>query len=326
MSRQPLISIALCTYNGAPFLAKQLDSLLAQDWENLEIVAVDDGSTDGTRDILMDYLSRDKRISVYFNEKNLGFLLNFEKALTLTKGAFIAPCDQDDWWCPTKLKGLHDAIGDHALAYCDSLFMSADGRSLEKRASDVLNMYQGHDPAAFVFSNCISGHAMLIRRSLMERALPFPAGCFHDWWLAFVAVSTEGVVFVPEPWVHYRQHAAAQTDLSGRSRQQRPQVLRLLELSRRRDLISAMADYPSSHRPYFKALLAAWDDWQESWMAPRLVSLLLQRRDSLYFINLRASKRPIMRALRFLWGLKLKRLLNPRRYGHGPKLDTSPMG
>ena len=49
MSTPPLISIALCTYNGAVFLPVQMDSLLAQDWESLEIVVVDDGSIDGTR-------------------------------------------------------------------------------------------------------------------------------------------------------------------------------------------------------------------------------------------------------------------------------------
>ena len=317
MSLSPLISVALCTYNGAEFLPQQLDSLLAQDWDNLEIVAVDDGSTDGTRGILQHYASRDSRISVHLNDRNLGFLLNFEKAFSLARGEFIAPCDQDDWWHPGKLRGLHAAIGNHAMAYCDSLLVDSNGRSLGRQVSDVLLMYEGQDPAAFVFGNCVSGHAMLARRTLVERAIPFPKAGFHDWWMAFVAASTEGLTYVPEPWVHYRQHAAAQTNLSGQTNRpkKRKNRSRCMELSRRRTWIAVLAAFPSPHQPYFKALLEAWDEWTQSWFCPNLVSLLLVRRKSLYANNRRSYQRRTRRALRYFWGLKLKRLLLPWRYG-----------
>lgn len=317
MSRQPLISIALCTYNGAPFLSEQLDSLLAQDWENLEIVAVDDGSTDGTRDILHDYSSRDLRITVHFNDENLGFLSNFEKAFSLTKGEFIAPCDQDDWWHPGKLRGLHAAMGDRDLAYCDSLLVAPDGASLGCQVSDVFQMYGGSDPAVFVFTNCVSGHALLARRTLIERAMPFPRGHFHDWWLAFVAASTGGLIFVPKPWVRYRQHAAAQTNLLGRDSSKKRVTPRWLELDNCHGWIEILAGFPSPHQPFFRALQGAWAEWRESWVCPRLVFLLLKRRKSLYHINRRTAQTRIRRAFRFLVGMKLKRLMNPRRYGSG---------
>ena len=313
----PLISIALCTYNGETYLPVQLDSLLAQDWENLEIVVVDDGSTDRTREILLDYASRDPRISVTFNEQNLGFFANFEKAFSLTKGEFIAPCDQDDWWHPQKIEGLHAAIGERAIAYCDSLFVDSQGLSLNRKASEVLRMVEGKDPATFVFGNCVSGHAMLVRRNLLERAMPFPKGRFHDWWMAFVAASTEGLVFVPEPWVHYRQHASAQTDLSGQAGKERKNPPRWEEMVRRRAWIAAFADFQSPHQAYFQALLKAWDAWADSWFCPGLVSLLLERRHSLFFINRRASRQRIRRAIRYFWGLKLRRLFIPWRYRAG---------
>ena len=322
MSTSPLISIALCTYNGAPYLPVQMDSLFAQDWENLEIVVVDDGSTDGTREILLEYASRDSRISVYLNDRNLGFLLNFQKTFSLAHGDFIAPCDQDDWWHPGKLRGLHAAIGQHAMAYCDSLLIDAAGRDMGRRVSEVIRMYEGQDPAAFVFGNSVSGHAVLARRSLVERAMPFPQGCFHDWWMAFVAVSTEGLIYVPEPWVHYRQHAAAQTDLAGRTKGVRKLPPRCEGLQQKRAWMAVLAGFPSAHQPYFKALLEAWDDWTQSWFSPTLVSLLLERRKSIYASNRRASKRPVFRALRYFWGLKLKRLLVPWRYRSGTEETT----
>jgi glycosyltransferase involved in cell wall biosynthesis len=317
VSTSPLISIALCTYNGAEFLPAQLESLLSQDWENLEIVAVDDGSTDGTREILLDHAARDPRLSVTLNERNLGFLANFEKALALTQGEFIAPCDQDDWWHPGKLRGLHAAIGACSLAYCDSLFVDARGHSLNRKASDVLRMYEGNDPAAFVFANCVSGHAMLVRRSLLERALPFPYGRFHDWWLAFAAASTEGLVYVPEPWVHYRQHGSAQTDLSGLAGRGKKNPPRWVEMAHRRAWIASLAGFPSPHQAYFQALLGAWDAWTDSWFCPELVARLLERRDSLFSIHRRASRQRLRRSFRYFWGLKLRRLLLPWRYRPG---------
>ena len=310
----PLISIALCTYNGAIYLPVQLDSLLAQDWQNLEIVAVDDGSSDGSREILLGYASRDPRISVHFNEQNLGFLRNFEKAFSLTKGEFIAPCDQDDWWHPEKLSGLFQAIGDHSLAYCDSEFMDEAGQNMGRRASDVVRMYQGRDPAAFLFGNSVSGHALLARRSLVERAMPLHLSRYHDWWLAFVAASDEGLVYVDQPWVHYRQHPAAQTDLSGQSIDRSDHSRRLLELDRRRAWLETLAGFPSLHQAFFQSLLDAWDDWSRSWFSPRLVRLMMARRESLFFISRRASKRKLLRALRYVWGLKLRRLVVPWRY------------
>ena len=97
-TEQPLVSIAICTYNGERFLKKQIDSLLNQGYSNIEIIAVDDRSTDRTWDMLQEYAQKDKRVQTYQNEKNLGYARNFEKAITLCKGDFIALADQDDIW------------------------------------------------------------------------------------------------------------------------------------------------------------------------------------------------------------------------------------
>ena len=147
--------------------------------------------------------------------------------------------------------------------------------------------------------------------------MPFPQGRFHDWWLAFVAASTEGMVFVPEPWVHYRQHAAAQTDLSGRARKEKKNPPRWEEMLHRRAWIAAFAGFKSPHQAYFHALLKAWDEWANGWICPALVALLLERRDSLFSINRRASRQRVRRAIRYFWGLKLRRLLIPWRYRAG---------
>jgi glycosyltransferase involved in cell wall biosynthesis len=322
MQNPPLISIALCTYNGARHLKTQMESLLAQDWENLEIVVVDDGSTDGTRELLHEYASGDPRIAVHLNAENLGFVKNFQKAFSLTQGEFIAPCDQDDWWHPQKLRGLHAALGDRALAYCDSELMDEAGQPLGRRVSDVIRMHEGKDPVVYVFGNSVSGHAMLVRRSLVERAHPFPDGFFHDWWLAFAAASTDGVIYVPETWVNYRQHAAAQTDLSGRSKRRSAGPSRWNELNRRGSWIRILAQFPSPHQSYFRDLLSAWNEWTTSWFCPRLASLLLERRKSLFANKRRERENQVSRSLRYFWGLRLRSLLIPWRYRREPEMPS----
>jgi glycosyltransferase involved in cell wall biosynthesis len=101
---EELISVALCTYNGARFIRGQLDSLLAQTHRNIEVLAADDASTDDTVSILQEYAERDPRVRVLVNRHNMGFKKNFEQVISSCRGSFIAPCDQDDIWFPEKLR------------------------------------------------------------------------------------------------------------------------------------------------------------------------------------------------------------------------------
>ena len=85
-----LISIAMCTYNGERFLNEQISSILEQTYRNFELVIVDDNSKDNTINIIKEYQSKDNRIKLFQNNKNIGFLKNFEKAISLCRGDFIA--------------------------------------------------------------------------------------------------------------------------------------------------------------------------------------------------------------------------------------------
>lgn len=213
MNTTPLISISLCTYNGASYLREQLDSLLSQRDIFFEIVAVDDSSSDRTRAILHDYAAREPRIRCFENEYNLGPTPCFQRAMALCRGDFIAPCDQDDVWHPDKLARLLATIGACDVAYCDSTYVESGGISVGHRISDTGAMLAGANPIAFLFSNSVSGHAMLLRRTLFERARPFPAHVYHDWWLALCAAGLNGVHYLDEPLVRFRRHQDAHSPM-----------------------------------------------------------------------------------------------------------------
>jgi glycosyltransferase involved in cell wall biosynthesis len=207
MSESPLVSVVLGTYNGAVYLEEQLRSLLAQTWTNLEIIAIDDGSTDQTVGILREYAARDRRIKIIINEQNLGFVRNFEKGCSLSKGKWIALCDQDDYWLPEKVEKMVHAIGDYPMIYCDSDLCGPDLQPMGTRISDLVH-YQSFDDCRqlCVFSR-MYGHATLITRVLFDKASPFRKEIPHDGWLAYHATLYGGVSYLPEVLVKYRQHA-----------------------------------------------------------------------------------------------------------------------
>lgn len=206
----PRVSVALCVHDGEPWLREQLDSVLAQEDVELEVVAFDDASTDGSLALLHEYAARDPRLRVEGSATNLGHVRAFETCMALCTHSLIAPCDQDDIWEPRKLATLARALGDADLAYGDSSYIDESGRSLGRRLSQDLGpMLAGGDALRFVFRNSVSGHAMLVRRTVFESARPFPTLLFHDWWLALCAASMSGVVYVDEPLVRFRRHSRA---------------------------------------------------------------------------------------------------------------------
>ncbi len=237
---QTLITVAMAVYNGERYLREQIDSILAQRGVQVELVAVDDGSSDGSVTLLRDYAARDPRVQVHLNPQNLGPLRSFERAMSLGSGACIAPSDQDDRWHPDKLARLLAAIDGHDLAYCDSEYIDDDGRRSGRGISDDLAMLSGREPLQFVFSNSVSGHALLVRRALFEAARPFPAGIFHDWWLAMCAAAQDGVAYVDAPLVQFRRHGDAFSPL-GKDGNLRPPSRNRLWLEERRSLLQALA-------------------------------------------------------------------------------------
>ncbi|NLZ83292.1 MAG: glycosyltransferase, partial [Clostridiales bacterium] len=94
-----MVSIIIATYNGEKYIAEQIDSILKSSYQDMEIYIYDDGSQDGTMDILKRYEANyPDIIHVKQNESNLGVTLNFLKAIRRTTTDYVMLCDQDDVW------------------------------------------------------------------------------------------------------------------------------------------------------------------------------------------------------------------------------------
>lgn len=298
----PRISIALATCNGAPYLAEQLESLLAQTLAPAELVACDDASSDATWELLERYAPRFASARLLRNPRNLGLNANFEQVLRLCSGDWIAPCDQDDIWSPTKLEQLVAAAQPRTmLVYADSELIGADGRPLGARVSDRLTMVERSDPRVFALANCVSGHAMLVRRSVLEAALPLPAGVYYDRWLAFVAANLGDLGYVDAPLVRFRQHASNESGFGGRRGKPRP-APHEVQRAQQSDL-DALAAFDGPQRAFFGELAALWRTRMEGGPTPALTAFLWRHRRRVFAIR-RRQPGGARHVLKYLWGVR----------------------
>jgi len=211
-----LVSVVMATFNGEKYLREQLDSILDQDYRHLEVIVVDDASTDSTVSILEEYSQRDKRLSYTCVEKNAGASASFELALGLAKGNFIAFSDQDDIFDGQKISVMVAALKANPsrdMVASDLSLIDAEGNIIADSMwqHQQLRVKEGKPFKQLLYMNFVTGCAMMIRRRLLKIALPFPADCMvHDWWLAVVSCSGRGggLALVKQPLTLYRQHGA----------------------------------------------------------------------------------------------------------------------
>ncbi|MBO4674360.1 MAG: glycosyltransferase family 2 protein [Bacteroidaceae bacterium] len=99
-----LVSVIMPTYNAAHWVAESIESVLNQTYKNLELIITDDCSTDNTRNILKGFEKKDPRVKVIYATENLGAGHTRNKCIEQAQGRFIAFCDSDDRWMPSKLE------------------------------------------------------------------------------------------------------------------------------------------------------------------------------------------------------------------------------
>lgn len=205
-----LVSIAMATYNGEKYLIQQLDSILTQTYKDLEIIICDDKSLDNTVEIIKEYQKTDSRIKFFPNEINLGFKKNFEKAISLCNGNYIALSDQDDIWEKDKIEILLNNIKDFDLIH--SACSLIDENSLQIAPKWLKEDDLKYSFTKFVFGNSVTGCTVLFKKSLLKDFFPISKGeYYHDWWLALLAIKGNGIIFFNEPLVKYRQHSIQDT-------------------------------------------------------------------------------------------------------------------
>jgi glycosyltransferase involved in cell wall biosynthesis len=206
-----MISIAMATYNGEKYICDQIDSILNQSYRDFELIICDDCSTDSTRTIIESYCKKDTRIHCIFNEMNIGFIKNFEKAISCCTGNYIALSDQDDIWEYNHLELLLNNIGQNLLICSNALLVNSRNESLNITMKDVIHIKKVPNNPYLIFQRLlymsfVQGASMLFDKSLFAEAIPFPCDIPHDYWLSIIAASKSKLTYYDFITLRYRQH------------------------------------------------------------------------------------------------------------------------
>jgi glycosyltransferase involved in cell wall biosynthesis len=214
------ISIALCTYNGERFLKDQLDSYCRQTRLPDELIVCDDGSEDGTVQLIQEFAKNSPfPVRLYRNEKNLGFARNFQQALSLCRGAIIALSDQDDIWIDDRLARFEQIfLSDFTIGYafCDAAIVDENLQDLGYTFWDVYKAFE-KKPIKFnalEFTNIllskrssIAGCLIVMQSDIAKLTMPLPDLWHHDDWIPFAGSLLKSVMMIPETLIKYRLHS-----------------------------------------------------------------------------------------------------------------------
>lgn len=207
-----LISVIMPCYNAAPYVAEAVASVLGQTHAEVELIVVDDGSTDGSQEIVGELASRHPgRIRQLYTGR-VGPYPARNHGLRAARGDFVAFLDADDWWLPATLEKLHAALAanDADIAYCGWQNVGEGVKS----EPYVPPEYEKSDPAEAFLRTCPWPiHAALVKRGVVDRIEGFSERRFssmdYDFWLRALA-HTRRIARVPEVLAYYRWHGQGQ--------------------------------------------------------------------------------------------------------------------
>ncbi len=208
------ISVVIATYNGARFIAEQLNSIISQTVKPDRIIICDDGSTDDTVEIIAGF-GHAETIWVHVNKEKLGVIGNFKKAVSLTPDhGIIAFCDQDDVWEHNKLEVLTSLLESSTdrnkpgMVFSD--FSIIDSRGVQIRPSlweEFAVFPEKQTFKTLLLRNIVPGCSMVINEQMRDEFLMIPEEAYmHDAWITFLAYLYNNIACTGEPLVRYRQH------------------------------------------------------------------------------------------------------------------------
>lgn len=201
------VAILMSTYNAAPFLKEQVNSIIKQTYTNWKLVIRDDGSTDSTPLMIEEFTKKDNRISFINKEsqKNIGVIRSFFSLLENVDADFFMFCDQDDVWLQSKVKMSLDKMEQQEniktpilvhtdLKVVDQNLNTINDSFMEKEKLNLKNQLGN-----LVIQNNVTGCTVMInncfRNIIIDKGIPDEI-IMHDWWMALVANCIGKVLYI----------------------------------------------------------------------------------------------------------------------------------
>ena len=207
------VDILLTTYNSnIIYLREQIASILEQTYNNISLLISDDASEKKEiKDELNEYKEKDKRVQIFLQEKNLGYIKNFEFLLNQSNSKYIMFADHDDIWYKDKVEESVKKIKKENvdLVYSNSKQIDENGNELHNNYFKYKNvpLIKGKNNCLAI-SRCVGiGCSQIFTKSVKNKMLPFTKNVIaHDWLVAFIANEAKGIDYIEEPLFDYRLH------------------------------------------------------------------------------------------------------------------------
>lgn len=203
------VSVIIPVYKGADFVAQAMESALSQTHQDIEVIVVNDGSPDNSKEIIQPYLC-DPRVK-YIEQQNAGVANARNTGISLATGKYIAFLDQDDLWHPIKIARQVEFMekdSEVALVHSDIAFIDAQGQPLATPDWAWVRDASGNCIEDLVLANRIATLTVLLRRSCLEEVGAFrqELAPSDDWDLWLQLATRHSFGFIAETLGYYRLH------------------------------------------------------------------------------------------------------------------------
>lgn len=224
----PLVSIVMPAYNAASYLKASIESVLAQEYKNWELLIINDGSTDGTAAIISEYQKIDKRIKGFSNEGNKGLVYTRNRGLEEANGEYIAHLDSDDLAHPERIKVQLQFLEENK----DFILLGSACKLIDEIGNPIgienRTIKNAHLKSLLVFSNYFINSTIMLRASAAQKHTYLEAYNFAEDYHYFTQLIQDGqFANINEVLVSYRIH---QGNTSSLKKQQ--QILAIQQLQK----------------------------------------------------------------------------------------------
>lgn len=215
----PLVSILMAVYKpNEKWLVEQLVSLNEQTYNNMELLVYDDcPEVPVNKELIGKYITN-FQYTIITGTKNQGSNKAFEELTKIAYGDFLAYCDQDDIWEKEKISLMVDKFKEDITLVCSDLsIIDENGKKTAESITEIRKriVYKsGYNLAKeLLMTNFVTGCAMIVKKDIAIKAMPFEKTLVHDQWIAIIAALNGKIEFINKPLVRYRQHSFNQTGI-----------------------------------------------------------------------------------------------------------------
>lgn len=201
----PLISVIIATYNRQDFIVEAVQSALDQTYKNIEVIIVDDGSTDDSSSVIDRAFGEDSRVSYYYQDNNKRASA-FNHGLQYARGEYVAIVDSDNRWLPRRLELGYEALvnnPEYDIVYGDIILIDENGNEISR---ENMKRYSGNIANKLIKDNCVSINTALVPRRCFDELGPMDISRKraddYELWLRFSTAYR--FLYIPEFMAEYR--------------------------------------------------------------------------------------------------------------------------